>query len=112
VQLSLLAASEVGPLFTVRWLQVHLWLSMSTMAPVARLSTTLMTICFLRGLTNDSTRTAVGCAIISLHAFTLVMGILLPAAYHLVKIACRAAKRTVHGVSTANSREAHAKGVC
>jgi hypothetical protein len=111
VQLSLLAATEVCLLFTIRWLQVHPWVSMSTMAPAVRLATTLMMVCFVRGLTNDSTRTAVGYAIISLHAFTLVMGILLPAAYHLVKIACRAVKRTVHGVSTLNSREAYAKGI-
>jgi hypothetical protein len=111
VQLSLLAASEVCLLFTIRWLRVHPWLSMSTMAPAVRLFTTLLMICFVRGMTDDSTRTAVGYAIISLHAFTLVMGILLPAAYHLVKIVCGAAKRTVHGVSTPNSREAHAKEI-
>jgi hypothetical protein len=105
VQLSLLAASEVCLLFTIRWLQVHPWLSMSTMAPAVRLATTLMMICFVRGLTTDSTRTAVGYAIISLHAFTLLMGILLPAAYHLFKIACRAAKRIMHDVSTLTCRQ-------
>jgi hypothetical protein len=99
VQLALLAASEFCLLFTIRWLQVHPWLSMSTMAPVVRLVTTLMMICFVRGLADDSTRAAVGYAIVSLHAFTLVMGVLLPATCNVISIACKAAKRIMHSVS-------------
>jgi hypothetical protein len=104
VQLSLLAASELCLLLTIRWLQVHPWLSMSTMAPAVRLATTLMMICFVRGLTDDSARTAVGYAIVTLHAFTLVVGVFLPAAYHLVKITCRAAKRIMYRVSPLTCR--------
>ena len=104
VQLSLLAASEVCLLFTIRWLQVHPWLSMSTIAPAVRLITTLMMICFVRELANDSTRNAVGYAIISLHALVLVVGVVMPATCDLVKIAFRAAKRVIHDVSTITCR--------
>ena len=85
VQLALLAMSEVCLLLTIRWLRVHPWLCVSTILPVLRLTTTLLMICFVRGLVQDSTRSAVGYTVIALHGSVLVLGILLPATYHLVR---------------------------
>jgi hypothetical protein len=112
VQLSLLAASELCLLFTIRWLQVHPWISMSTIAPAVRLVTTLMMICFVRGLADASTRSVVGYAIVSLHAFTIVAGILLPAMCNLVSITCRTAKRTMHNVSTITCQKPTRRSRC
>lgn len=100
VQLSLLAMSEVCLLFTMRWLRVHPWLCMSTTLPMIRLITTLLMVCFVRGLVQDSTRSVVGYTIVGLHASILVFGILLPAVYHVVKSLCTAAGHTERNVST------------
>lgn len=99
VQLSLLAMCEVCLLVTISWLRVHPWLSMSTILPVVRLSTTLLMICFVRGLVQDSIRSAVGYTVVALHASVLVFGILLPATYHLTRIVCKTTSDTTHAVS-------------
>jgi len=99
VQLSLLAASELCLLFTIRWLQVHPWLSTSTIIPAVRLATTLMMIGFVRGLSADSTRSALGYVIVSLHAAAIMLVIVMPAIYNLAKIIWRAANRITHQVS-------------
>jgi hypothetical protein len=100
VQLSLLAMSEVCLLFTIRWLRVHSWLSTSTVFPIMRLITILLMVCFVRGLLENSTRSAIGYAIVALHASMLVLGILLPAVYHFVKPVCTASGHTERNVST------------
>lgn len=105
VQVSLLATSEFGLLLAIRWLQVYPWLCMSTILPAVRLVTTLLMTCFVRGLVEDSTRSAVGYAIVLLHASTLVLGILLPATYNLAKIAYKAVKCITHDVSTLARRK-------
>lgn len=100
VQLILLATSEVCLLVTIRWLRVHPWLCMSTILPMFRLTTTLLMVCFVRGLVRDSTRSAIGYVILALHALMLVLGILLPATYHLVESTCTVMRHTKRGVST------------
>jgi hypothetical protein len=100
VQLSLLAVSEVCLLFTIGWLRVHPWLSVSTVFPIMRLTTTLLMVCFVRGVVQSSTRSAIGYAVVALHASVLVFGILLPAVYHAVDSACTAARHTKRNVST------------
>jgi hypothetical protein len=99
VQLSLLAMSELCLLFTIRWLRVHPWLSMSTALPVMRLMTILLMVCFVRGLVQDSTRAAVGYTVVALHASMLVFGILLPAVYHAIQSVCTAVRHTRRDVS-------------
>jgi hypothetical protein len=111
VQLSLLAMSEVCLLFTIRWLRVYPWLSMSTILPLIRLTTTLLMVCFARGLVQDSTRSAVGYTVVGLHASMLVLGILLPAMYHLVKSVYTAVRYIERDVSTFARRiSLHDKG--
>lgn len=100
VQLSLLAMSELCLLFTIGWLRVHPWLSMSTIFPIIRLISTLLMVSFVRGLVQDSTRSAIGYAVLALHASMLVFGILVPAVYHLIKSVCTAARHTDRVVST------------
>lgn len=105
IQLSLLATSEVCLLFTIKWLRVHSLLSMSTIFPVIRLLTTLLMVCFVRGLVQDSARSVVGYAVVALHASMLVFGILLPAVYHVIKSAYTAATRhTGRDVSSSTYR--------
>ena len=99
VQLSLLAMSELCLLFTIGWLRVHPWLSMSTVFPIMRLITTLLMVCFVRGLVQSSTRSAVGYAVVALHASVLAFGILLPAVYHAVESVCTTARHTKRDVS-------------
>lgn len=100
VQLSLLAMSDLSLLFTIGWLRVHPWMSMSTVLPIMRLIITLLMVCFVRGLVQDSTRSAVGYTIVALHASMLVLGILLPAVYHAIKSVCTAARHKERDVST------------
>lgn len=99
VQLSLLATSEVCLLFSIRWLRIHPWLCMSTFLPAIRLAITLLMICFVRGLVSDSTRSAIGYVVVSLHASMIVLGIFLPAIYHLIKLGCKAASGNFDDVS-------------
>lgn len=99
IQLSLLATSEICLLFTIRWLKVHPWFCTSTFLPALRLITTLLMVCFVRGLVHDSTRSAIGYVIISLHAVVLVFGILLPGMYHFVEIAWKAVSCETYDVS-------------
>lgn len=99
VQLSLLATSEICLLFSIRWLRIHPWLSMSTFLPAIRLIVTLLMVCFVRGLVSDSTRSAVGYVVVSLHASMIVLGIFLPAVYHLIKLGCKAASGQFDDVS-------------
>jgi hypothetical protein len=99
VQLSLLAMSDLCLLLTIGWLRVHPWMSMSTVLPIIRLIITLLMVCFVRGLVQDSTRSAVGYTIVALHASMLVLGILLPAVYHALKSACTAVRQKERNVS-------------
>lgn len=100
VQLSLLGMSELCLLFTIRWLRVYSWLSMSTIFPSIRLITTLLMVSFVQGLARNTTRSAIGYAVVSLHASMLLFGILLPAVYHAVKFVCIAVRHTERDVST------------
>lgn len=105
IQLSLLATSEVCLLFTIGWLRMHPWFCTSTVLPVLRLVTTLLMVCFVRGLVHDSTRSVIGYVLISTHAAVLVFVILLPGTYNLVKIACQTVRRATPNVSPWRSQK-------
>ena len=104
IQLSLLAMSELCLLFTIRWLRVHPWLCMSTILPTIRLVTTLLMVCFVRGLAQGSTRSAIGYTVVALHASMLIFGILLPAVCYVVKWLCRGASYADCDVSISYQR--------
>ncbi|KAL1587728.1 hypothetical protein WHR41_03680 [Cladosporium halotolerans] len=89
VQLSILAASELFFLILIRWLRIYPIFSMGTFAPAVRLAATLLMIIFVRGASSLSARSAVGYAIISLHALMVVLGFIVPAIYQLSKICFR-----------------------
>jgi hypothetical protein len=63
-------------------------------------------------MATDSTRNAVGYAIISLHAFTLVMGIMMSATCDLVKIALGTMKRVIYDVSAITCRRPMRERLC
>lgn len=89
VQLSILAASELFFLILIRWLRIYPIFSMGTFAPAVRLAATLLMIFFVRGASSLSARSAVGYAIISLHALMVVLGFIVPAIYNFSKICFR-----------------------
>lgn len=88
VQLALLATSEFGFLVAIRWLRAYSFCAIGTIAPVCRLLVLILMIPFVQGLTKGSPKSAIGYAILALHASMLFFGFLLPAIYHFSKI-CR-----------------------